>query len=87
MYNHIDIEFMRRLAPQLEQFKEKGNHLFNFRCPYCGDSKTSKVKARGYVFQKKNDYPMADNSEWWLLPIEIFPPLVLNFHSQFHKRR
>ena len=56
MYNHIDIEFMRRLAPQLEQFKEKGNHLFNFRCPYCGDSKTSKVKARGYVFQKKNDF-------------------------------
>jgi transcription elongation factor Elf1 len=56
MYNHIDIELMRRLAPQLEQFKEKGNHLFNFRCPYCGDSKKSKVKARGFVFQKKNDF-------------------------------
>jgi len=56
MYNHIDVEFMRRLSSQLKSYKEKGNNLFNFRCPVCGDSKKSKVKARGYVFQKKNDF-------------------------------
>ena len=56
MHNHIDVEFMRRLSSQLKLFKEKGNNLFNFRCPYCGDSKRSRVKARGYVFQKKNDF-------------------------------
>jgi transcription elongation factor Elf1 len=56
MHNHIDIEFIRILSSQLKLYKEKGNNLFNFRCPVCGDSKRSRVKARGYLFQKKNDF-------------------------------
>ena len=39
----------------LPLFKKKGDYLWNFRCPYCGDSQKSRTKARGYVFRKKND--------------------------------
>ena len=40
----------------LPLFKKKGDNLWNFRCPYCGDSKKHTNKARGYFFQMKNDY-------------------------------
>lgn len=33
----------------LDQFK-KTNNNYNFRCPYCGDSKKSKLKSRGGLF-------------------------------------
>ena len=36
-------------------FKKKGDALWNFRCPYCGDSQKSRTKARGFVYRKKND--------------------------------
>ena len=51
--NYIDIKYIRMLGPQLQQFKEKKNNVFQFRCPYCGDSKVSKTKARGYIYEKK----------------------------------
>ena len=50
---YIDIEFSRRLGVQLRNFKDKGNNLFNFSCPLCGDSKKNKRKARAYFYQKK----------------------------------
>ena len=37
------------------KFKRKSEYLFNFRCPHCGDSQKSQTKARGFVYQKKND--------------------------------
>ena len=30
--------------------------MYNFRCPYCGDSQKHKNKARGYLYIIKNDY-------------------------------
>ena len=44
------------LSPRLDKFKKVRDHLFNFRCPYCGDSRKSQSKARGYFYRKKNDY-------------------------------
>ena len=35
---------------------KKTNTTYNFRCPYCGDSKKNKNRARGYFFQKKGSY-------------------------------
>jgi len=55
MTHNIDTQYIRLLGSQLGLFKEKGNKVWNFRCPCCGDSQKSKIKARGYVFQKKND--------------------------------
>lgn len=43
------------IGPRLEKFKRKGPNLYNMRCPLCGDSDTSKTKARGYIYQNKNN--------------------------------
>ena len=51
---YIDQKYLLLVSPQLKQFKKKNDGLYNFRCPYCGDSKKSETKARGFVFRKEN---------------------------------
>jgi transcription elongation factor Elf1 len=53
---YIERKFLGFVSSKLEQFKQKQTDLYNFRCPYCGDSKKNKLKARGYVYRKSNDY-------------------------------
>ena len=53
--SYIDTKYLNIVGPQLLQFKKKGDFLWNFRCPYCGDSQKSRTKARGFVYRKKND--------------------------------
>ena len=53
--SYIDSKYLNIIGPQLLQFKKKGDFLWNFRCPYCGDSHKSRTKARGFVYRKKND--------------------------------
>jgi transcription elongation factor Elf1 len=55
MSDYIDAKYLNLLSSQLEQFKRKNDNLWNFRCPFCGDSEKDKTKARGYVFQKDAD--------------------------------
>ena len=55
MSNFIDVKYLNLLSSQLGQFKRKNDNLYNFRCPFCGDSQKDKTKARGYVFQKEAD--------------------------------
>lgn len=45
-----DVKYLRLVSSQLDQFKQKHEHTFNFRCPLCGDSEKNTTKARGYVF-------------------------------------
>jgi hypothetical protein len=52
MTTHIDTKYLRLISSRLRNFKQKGDNLFNFSCPFCGDSQKNKSKARGYVFQK-----------------------------------
>ncbi|CAB4133326.1 DNA primase [uncultured Caudovirales phage] len=52
----IDRTFLLRLSPKLIRFSRKKDDLYNFRCPLCGDSTKNKIKCRGYIFRKKNDY-------------------------------
>ena len=52
---YIDIKYLNLISSQLLLFKKKSDYLWNFRCPYCGDSQKSRTKARGFVFRKKND--------------------------------
>ena len=56
MSNYIDLKYLNILSGQLSQFKRKDNNLFNFRCPFCGDSQSNKLKARGYVFLVEGAY-------------------------------
>jgi DNA-directed RNA polymerase subunit RPC12/RpoP len=53
--DYIDSKYIGILGVRLEQFKKKGKALWNFRCPYCGDSQKDKLKARGYLFENKGD--------------------------------
>ena len=55
MQSYIDVKYVNIISPFLQQFKKKGDFLWNFRCPYCGDSQKSRTKARGFVYRKKND--------------------------------
>ena len=52
----IDRKFLKLISPKLTRFSQKKDDLFNFRCPFCGDSQKHLHKARGYVYRKKNDY-------------------------------
>ena len=52
----IDRKFLKLLSPKLSRFSQKKEDLYNFRCPFCGDSQKHLHKARGYIFRKKNDY-------------------------------
>jgi transcription elongation factor Elf1 len=51
----IDNKYVRLISSRLRNFKQKKDGLYNFSCPFCGDSKKNLTKARGYVFQKGND--------------------------------
>jgi len=52
----IDSKYIGLVSSRLEKFKKVKNNLYNFRCPYCGDSQKYKNKARGYIYQLKNDH-------------------------------
>ena len=55
MSSYIDLKFINDISSRLTLFKKKGDYLFNFRCPHCGDSKKNKTKARGFLYRVKND--------------------------------
>jgi len=51
----IDVKYINQLSSRLLKFKKVKPHLYNFRCPICGDSKKNKNKARGYFYRVKNN--------------------------------
>ena len=53
---YIDKKYISLLAPKLKQFKQRGEFLWNFRCPVCGDSQKDKIKARGYIYKRKENF-------------------------------
>ena len=55
MPSYIDTKYVNLITSRLTLFKRKHQGLFNFRCPFCGDSQKSKTKARGYLYQKRTD--------------------------------
>lgn len=54
--SYVDVKYARLVGGRLDLFKEKKTNLYNFRCPYCGDSQKQKSKARGYFFPKQSDF-------------------------------
>ena len=51
----IDVKYINLLSSRLLNFKKVKSHLYNFRCPLCGDSQKNKNKARGYLYRIKNN--------------------------------
>jgi predicted RNA-binding Zn-ribbon protein involved in translation (DUF1610 family) len=52
----IDVKYIALVSSHLLRFEKKKEGLYNFRCPYCGDSQKRQDKARGYLFKVKNDF-------------------------------
>lgn len=52
----IDKKYIDLVSVQLRNFKWKRGNLANCSCPVCGDSSSNKKKARGFFFQKGNDF-------------------------------
>jgi len=50
--DHIDFKYIGLVSTHLQGFKKK-NNIFNCRCPFCGDSKKNRSKARGYIIENK----------------------------------
>jgi len=51
----VDVKYINLISSRLQKFKKVKNNLYNFRCPICGDSQKNKNKARGYLYQVKNN--------------------------------
>ena len=56
MSAYIDKMFINIISSKLQKFSWKKENLANCRCPICGDSTKHKNKARGFFFQKNNDF-------------------------------
>lgn len=53
---YIERKYLALVQYRLDHFKQKKVDLYNFRCPYCLDSKKNKNKARGYIYARANQY-------------------------------
>jgi len=51
----VDVKYINLISARFQKFKKVKNNLYNFRCPICGDSQKNKNKARGYLYQVKNN--------------------------------
>ncbi len=51
----VDVKYINLMSSRFQKFKKIKNNLYNFRCPLCGDSQRNKNKARGYLYQIKNN--------------------------------
>lgn len=52
--SYIEDKYINLISSRLEKFTKRSN-VYEFRCPYCGDSKKSKSKARGYFYKIKEN--------------------------------
>jgi hypothetical protein len=53
---YVDKKYVSLLSPKLKNFKQRGEFLWNFRCPVCGDSQKDKLKTRGYIYKRKEHF-------------------------------
>ena len=53
--DYVDVKYINLISSRFQKFKKVKNNLYNFRCPICGDSQKNKSKARGYLYQVKNN--------------------------------
>jgi hypothetical protein len=53
--SYIDLNYINLISPQLEKFSKKKDYLYNFRCPYCGDSQKNRNRCRGFFYRVKSE--------------------------------
>ena len=50
----VDTKYISLSSSQLDKFSRKNSYLYNFRGPYCGDSKKKPYKSRGFFYRRKD---------------------------------
>jgi transcription elongation factor Elf1 len=56
MSYYLEEKYLNEISTSLRNFKKKKPGLWNFSCPYCGDSKKKRTKARGYAVKTELGY-------------------------------
>jgi transcription elongation factor Elf1 len=51
--DQLELKYINLVGGRLRNFHQKSLSLYNFSCPMCGDSKTKKTRARGYIYEKE----------------------------------
>jgi transcription elongation factor Elf1 len=82
--NFNDIKYVRLVSVFLDRFKDTGNDIYRFRCPFCGDSKAKKNKTRGYFYSKDGScnfkcHNCGKSISLYNFLKEISPPLAKNY--------
>jgi hypothetical protein len=85
---YIDVKYLNLISSNLPLFKKKGEALWNFRCPSCGDSEKKKSKARGYVYKKGNDlYYRCHNCQYGTTFSKFVASIDPSLHKEYIKER
>ena len=53
--NYIDTKYISLISHRLRNYTKKGDFLWNFSCPFCGDSQKNRKFIRGFIYRVKND--------------------------------
>ena len=54
MADYIDAKYCSMLSVYVRNFKKVSTTVWNFSCPFCGDSARVKTKARGYLHKARS---------------------------------
>lgn len=92
MAGWIEQKYINLLSGSLRNFKVVDDRTYNFSCPICGDSKKSKRKARGFVYEKegKTRYKCHNcgySSSFKNLLEEVDPRLADEFRRESYSAR
>jgi len=80
----VDVKYISIVSGKFQKFKKIKNNLYNFRCPICGDSQKNKNKARGYLYQVKNNTNYKCHNCGLNISFNNFLKQVdLNLHKQY----
>ena len=52
----LEVKYIMIISSRLHRFKKRSGNLFNFRCPFCGDSEKNQNKARAYLFERQANF-------------------------------
>ena len=85
---YIDSKYIGLVSARLNKFKRTKDNQYTFRCPYCGDSKKSKNKTRGYLFQTKGNFIFKCHNCGMSKGFSTFlKDTDINLHSQYIMER
>ena len=52
----LEKKYIAILGQSLRNFKQKDSNLYNFSCPFCGDSETNSTRSRGYIYMREQKF-------------------------------